>query len=114
MAFAALAPSLALELVALALAGAASITFMSTGNSTLQLTADPSMRGRVMSLWFVAFQGSTPIGGPVVGLDHGRLRRPRRARARRRHLRASSRCSGCSRMRPRTRAARAGYSVSYS
>jgi hypothetical protein len=26
------------------------------------------MRGRVMSLWFVAFQGSTPIGGPLVGL----------------------------------------------
>jgi hypothetical protein len=21
----------------------------------------------VMSLWFVAFQGSTPIGGPIVG-----------------------------------------------
>jgi MFS family permease len=67
MAFATLAPSLALELVALALAGAASITFMSTGNSTLQLTADPSMRGRVMSLWFVAFQGSTPVGGPLIG-----------------------------------------------
>ncbi|MEA2148086.1 MAG: hypothetical protein QOG59_3673, partial [Solirubrobacteraceae bacterium] len=67
MAFATLAPSLALELIALALAGAASITFMSTGNSTLQLTADPSMRGRVMSLWFVAFQGSTPVGGPLVG-----------------------------------------------
>ncbi len=67
MTFATVAPSLALELVALALAGAASITFMSTGNSTLQLNADPSMRGRVMSLWFVAFQGSTPIGGPLVG-----------------------------------------------
>ena len=40
---------------------------MSTGNSTLQLTAPPNMRGRVMSLWFVAFQGSTPIGGPIVG-----------------------------------------------
>ena len=40
---------------------------MSTGNSTLQLTAAPTMRGRVMSLWFVAFQGSTPIGGPIVG-----------------------------------------------
>jgi len=40
---------------------------MSTGNSTLQLGAAPNMRGRVMSLWFVAFQGSTPIGGPVVG-----------------------------------------------
>jgi MFS family permease len=65
--FAALAPSLAIELVALALAGGASITFMSTANSTLQLNADPSMRGRVMSLWFVAFQGTTPIGGPLIG-----------------------------------------------
>ncbi len=64
---AALAPALPLELVALALAGAGSIAFMSTGNSTLQLNAAPDMRGRVMSLWFVAFQGSTPIGGPVVG-----------------------------------------------
>jgi MFS family permease len=62
-----LAPNLALELVALAFAGAASISFMSTGNSTLQLNAAPEMRGRVMSLWFVAFQGSTPIGGPLVG-----------------------------------------------
>jgi MFS family permease len=67
MALATVAPDLALELVALALAGAASIAFMSTGNSTLQLTAAPEMRGRVMSLWFVAFQGSTPIGGPIVG-----------------------------------------------
>jgi MFS family permease len=65
--FAALAPSLPVEIFALALAGGASISFMSTGNSTLQLGAEPSMRGRVMSLWFVAFQGSTPIGGPVVG-----------------------------------------------
>jgi MFS family permease len=67
LAFAALAPNLPVELVALALAGWASISFMATGNSTLQLTAEPTMRGRVMSLWFVAFQGSTPIGGPIVG-----------------------------------------------
>lgn len=65
--FACVAPSLSVELFALALAGGASISFMSTGNSTLQLAAAPSMRGRVMSLWFVAFQGSTPIGGPIVG-----------------------------------------------
>jgi MFS family permease len=64
---AALAPDLALELAALAVAGGMSISFMSTGNSTLQLSAAPEMRGRVMSLWFVAFQGSTPIGGPIVG-----------------------------------------------
>jgi MFS family permease len=67
MALAALAPNLVLELVALGLAGGASISFMSTGNSTLQLNAAPAMRGRVMSLWFVAFQGSTPIGAPIVG-----------------------------------------------
>jgi MFS family permease len=67
MTLAALAPDLAFEMIALAFAGAGSIAFMSTGNSTLQLTAAPEMRGRVMSLWFVAFQGSTPIGGPVVG-----------------------------------------------
>lgn len=64
---AALAPTLPVELVALGLVGWASISFMATGNSTLQLAAAPSMRGRVMSLWFVAFQGSTPIGGPIVG-----------------------------------------------
>jgi MFS family permease len=67
MTLAAIAPDLGTELVALALVGAGSIAFMSTGNSTLQLGAAPEMRGRVMSLWFVAFQGSTPIGGPVVG-----------------------------------------------
>ena len=67
MTLATFAPTLAFELIALALAGAASISFMSTANSTLQLSAAPSMRGRVMALWFVAFQGSTPIGGPIVG-----------------------------------------------
>jgi MFS family permease len=67
MGLATVAPSLPLELAALGFAGATSISFMSTGNSTLQLTAEPHMRGRVMSLWFVAFQGSTPIGGPIVG-----------------------------------------------
>lgn len=69
--FATAAPDLALELIALGLVGVANIAFMATGNSTLQLNADPAMRGRVMSLWFVAFQGSTPIGGPVVGAVMG-------------------------------------------
>jgi MFS family permease len=68
MVAAALAPSLAVEFVALALVGAASVAFMSQTNATLQLGAAPEMRGRVMALWFVAFQGSTPIGGPIVGV----------------------------------------------
>jgi MFS family permease len=68
LAFATIAPNLVLELLALGVAGAGSIAFMSMGNSTLQLNAAPEMRGRVMSLWFVAFQGSTPIGAPLVGV----------------------------------------------
>ncbi len=65
--FAALAPVLASEFVALLLVGFTSITFLASGNSTLQLATDPQMRGRVMALWSVAFLGSTPIGGPLIG-----------------------------------------------
>jgi MFS family permease len=64
---ASVAPNLGLELVALAATGAASVSFLSKGASTLQLAADPQMRGRVMALWAVAFLGSTPIGGPLAG-----------------------------------------------
>ena len=67
LALATLAPSLPLELAVLPFVGWGSISFMSMANSTLQLTSAPEMRGRVMSLWFVGFQGSTPIGGPIVG-----------------------------------------------
>jgi MFS family permease len=67
IAAAAVAPNLTLELVALAAVGAASVTFLSKGNSTLQLAAAPQMRGRVMALWAVAFLGSTPLGGPAAG-----------------------------------------------
>jgi MFS family permease len=63
----ALSPTLAVAFVAIAATGFAAITFMATGNSTLQLEAAPSMRGRVMALWAVAFMGSTPVGGPVIG-----------------------------------------------
>ncbi len=64
---AAAAPSLTLEIVALAIAGAASVTFAAGINSTLQLAAAPAMRGRVMALYSVVFLGSTPIGGPLAG-----------------------------------------------
>ena len=47
--------------------GTLSMIFVSIANSTLQLNSDPSMRGRVLSLFTVAYQGSTPIGAPVVG-----------------------------------------------
>jgi predicted MFS family arabinose efflux permease len=61
------APNLATGLAFMVVVGVAATSFSSTGNTTIQLNAEPSMRGRVMSLWAVAFQGSTPIGGPLAG-----------------------------------------------
>jgi MFS family permease len=63
----AVAPTLPLALLALVAVGFCSIGFTSLGNATLQLTSSAEMRGRVMALWTVAFLGSTPIGGPVIG-----------------------------------------------
>jgi MFS family permease len=64
---AALAPDMPAELVAMAFVGYGSITFNSLAKTTLQLESAPEMRGRVMSLWGIAWLGSTPIGGPIVG-----------------------------------------------
>jgi MFS family permease len=64
---AALAPTMPVELAALAFVGYGSITFNSYAKTTLQLAADPAMRGRVMALWALAWQGSTPVGGLLVG-----------------------------------------------
>jgi MFS family permease len=64
---AALAWSMWLELVVLLFVGYGSITFNSYAKTELQLAAAPEMRGRVMSLWAMAWMGSTPIGGPIVG-----------------------------------------------
>src|SRR6202167_6734745 len=64
---AAAAPSLTLELVAMVFVGYGSITFNSLAKTTLQLAAKPTMRGRVMALWALAWLGSTPVGGPIVG-----------------------------------------------
>ena len=63
----AVAPTLPLALLALVAVGFCSIGFTSLGNATLQLTSSAEMRGRVMALWTVAFLGSTPVGGPVIG-----------------------------------------------
>ncbi len=47
--------------------GYSSITFNSYAKTTLQLASDPSMRGRLMALWALAWDGTTVIGGPLVG-----------------------------------------------
>ncbi|HUC96028.1 MAG TPA: MFS transporter [Candidatus Saccharimonadia bacterium] len=69
-------PTLISALVILVFVGALSILFIALGNTTLQLTSEPTMRGRVMSLWTIAFLGTTPIGGPIIGFisDHSNPR----------------------------------------
>ena len=67
MLVAAVAPTFAFAIAAMALVGFFSINFLSLGNVLLQLESKPAMRGRVMALWAVAFLGSTPIGGPIIG-----------------------------------------------
>ena len=61
------APTLALEVAALAPLGAASVMLAASINSSLQLASDPRMRGRVMALYSIVFLGSTPIGAPLAG-----------------------------------------------
>ncbi len=68
MTLVAFAPTMLLAEVAMIPTGAFSIAFMSSANATLQLNSAEHMRGRVMSLYAMAFLGTTPIGAPLIGL----------------------------------------------
>jgi len=63
----ALMPGFWIFAASLALIGVASQTLMTTANATVQLTTDPIMRGRVMSVYMAIFVGGTPLGAPIVG-----------------------------------------------
>jgi MFS family permease len=47
--------------------GFATLTFSTAANTTVQLAATPSMRGRVMALYLIVFLGGTPLGSPLIG-----------------------------------------------
>jgi len=47
--------------------GLASLTMMTAANTTIQMSTDPVVRGRVMSLYMIVMLGATPIGSPIVG-----------------------------------------------
>lgn len=63
----ALMPTYATFAVACIPVGLASLTMMTAANSTIQMSVDPVMRGRVMSLYMIVFLGATPVGSPLVG-----------------------------------------------
>ena len=47
--------------------GAAALVFSVASNTYVQLGVDPSVRGRVMALYFMCFLGGTPLGAPLIG-----------------------------------------------
>ncbi len=51
----------------LVLLGVASTTFSSNANTRLQLAAPEALRGRVLSMYFLLFAGTSPLGGFLVG-----------------------------------------------
>ena len=64
---AALAPGYWWFAGALVVIGVAALTFTNSTNSMMQLSTEPSMRGRVMALRVAVALGGTPIGAPIVG-----------------------------------------------
>jgi MFS family permease len=64
---AALMPNYWLFAVTLVMIGVASLTFMNSSNSLMQLATEPAMRGRVMAIRLAVALGGTPIGAPIVG-----------------------------------------------
>ena len=53
--------------LALVVIGVAAQTFTTTANSTVQLSTEPAMRGRVMAIFLAVASGATPVGAPIVG-----------------------------------------------
>lgn len=49
------------------LLGLSLLTMLNSANTTVQLSTDPGMRGRVMALYMMLVMGGTPIGAPIVG-----------------------------------------------
>ncbi len=66
-AFAALAPGYWWFAAALVIVGAAAITFTNGTNSLMQLSTEPSMRGRVMALRVGIALGGMAVGAPIQG-----------------------------------------------
>jgi MFS family permease len=65
--FAAVMPNYGLFGAALVVIGVSAQTFTTTANSTVQLSTEPAMRGRVMAIFLSIALGGTPIGAPIVG-----------------------------------------------
>ncbi|WP_427924369.1 MFS transporter [Streptomyces sp. cg40] len=62
-----LAPTFTTALLCLSLTGCAMVAFAQSANHRVQLGTDPAYRGRVMALYTLLFQGTTPFGALLTG-----------------------------------------------
>ncbi|MGW1211129.1 MFS transporter [Streptomyces sp. NPDC002499] len=64
---AAAAPSLWLFALLMAPIGMFGMTVNVTANTSIQMSTDPAMRGRVLALYMMVFLGGSPVGAPIAG-----------------------------------------------
>ena len=64
---AAIMPTTALFGLMLILVGASAQSFTASSNGLLQLSSEPRLRGRVISIFLAVAMGTTPLGAPLVG-----------------------------------------------
>ncbi|MDI1289523.1 MAG: MFS transporter [bacterium] len=67
LALAAVMPTYALFAAVLVVVGMSSQTLMTSSTTTIQMTTEPEMRGRVVAILLAVVLGGTPIGAPLVG-----------------------------------------------
>lgn len=62
----------ALFVVVLVAVGATSLYYLTGGNTLIQTTVDPTMRGRVMAIYIMVFFGAQAVSGLLIGFvaDH--------------------------------------------
>lgn len=60
-------PSFWLYAAVLVPIGLASITFLNSCNTSIQLSVEPRFRGRVLALYLAVLQGGTAVGAPLMG-----------------------------------------------
>jgi MFS family permease len=60
-------PTFALTALLLVPTGLVMLTYSTASNASVQLSVEPTMRGRVMSIYLLAFMGGTPFGAPLIG-----------------------------------------------
>ncbi|MFE5838969.1 MFS transporter [Arthrobacter sp. NPDC056493] len=64
---ASVSPSFWLYAAVLVPVGLASLTFLNSCNTSIQLSVEPQFRGRVLALYLATLQGGTALGAPFMG-----------------------------------------------